>query len=215
MTSSYRIEAFPMSVQIAERVQATEYFSERRRLGLDKYDEVWDGVTIVMPLADISHQVLASKIAGIIQAIFNFQTPPDIMAGANVSDRVDGWTHNYRCPDVVVAFENSIAVNCDTHWCGGPDFLVEIVSEDDRCRDKLPFYASVNTREVLIVDRDPWQLELYQLKNNEMVEIGRSTIDQPIVLTSSVLPVTFRLVEGAARPQIEMVHLENGQAWQI
>ena len=33
------------------------------------------------------------------------------------------------------------AKNCRTHWLGGPDFAVEIVSEDDRTRDKIPFYS--------------------------------------------------------------------------
>ncbi len=204
-----------MSVVIADRIQATEYLSERHLLGLDKHDEVWDGVTIVMPLPTNTHQVLATTIAGIIHSIYGFRIPPEVQAGANVSDRVAGWTHNFRCPDVAVALETTTAVNCETHWCGGPDFLIEIVSEDDRCRDKLPFYASVNTREVMIFDRDPWQLELYQLQNREMVEVGRSTLDQPNVLTSSVLPVTVRLIAGEIRPQIEIVHTANGQSWQV
>src|SRR5437899_2801748 len=111
---------------------------------------------------------------------------------------------NHRCPDVVVYLEGNPAVDCGTHWCGGPDFLTEIMSPGDPTREKLPFYASINTREVLIVDRDPWQLELCQLQSGNLVEVGRSSLAQPDVLTSSVLPVTLRMVAGTNRPQIEI-----------
>jgi len=46
---------------------------------------------------------------------------------------------------------------------GGPDFAVEILNPGDRTPEKLPFYASVNVRELLVVDRDPWSLELFRL----------------------------------------------------
>ena len=35
-------------------------------------------------------------------------------------------------------------------------------------REKLDFYAKVGTREVLILDRDPWSLELYALRRDRM-----------------------------------------------
>ncbi len=105
------------------------------------------------------------------------------------------------------------ANNCHSHYCGGPDFLLEICTKDDRSRDKLPFYASVNTREVLIIDRDPWALELYQLQNGQLVKVGESSLAQPNVLTSSVLPVAFRLIPGENRPGIEVTQAGTGQTW--
>ena len=91
-----------------------------------------------------------------------------VMAGVNVSDREHGWKKNYRCPDVVVFLNHTKAVDCDTFWFGGPDFAVEIASPGDRSREKLEFYAKVGTRELLLVDRKPWSLELYRLDGEKL-----------------------------------------------
>jgi Uma2 family endonuclease len=68
--------------------------------------------------------------------------------------------------------ESGQARNCGTHWVGGPDFVVEVVSFEDRTREKIGFYASIGARELLIVDRAPWQLEHYRLVSNSLVLIG-------------------------------------------
>src|SRR5437870_1624529 len=118
---------------------------------------------------------------------------------------------NFRGPDIVLYLPNNPATNHDTHWLGGPDFLVEIISPGDLAWDKLDFYAKVNTREVLIVDRDPWALELYQLRSGKMKLAGRSDLANPAVLPSSVLPLTFQLRPGSPRPVIHVAHTSNGQ----
>src|SRR5262245_61323744 len=146
----------------------------RQASGLDKYDEVWEGVTVIMPLPNDEHQEIATSLATVFTLVFGWPNPHKIRSGVNVSDRVADWTDNFREPDVVIYLQGTTAVNYGTHWCGGPDLAVEIASPGDRPRDKLPFYASVRTREVLIVDRDPWQLELYQLQQGQLVSVGRS-----------------------------------------
>lgn len=204
-----------MSVLIADRRQAQDYLKRRHVEGLDTYDEVWDGVTVIMPQPNDNHQDFVGSITGILKFIYDWKSPPFIRPGVNVSDRDFHWMENYRCPDVVVYHGNTKAVNHNTFWKGGPDFLIEVVSEDDQCRDKLPFYASVDTGEVLIIDRDPWQLELYRLNGRKMVEVGRSTLPDSNILACSTIPVTFRLVEGTDRPRIEIVHTANGQSWLV
>ncbi len=168
-----------------------------------------------MPLPNDEHQELVQMLCAILQIIFGIPCPHKIRPGVNVSDRAEGWDKNFRAPDVVAFLAGNPAINCGTHWCGGPDFLTEIRSKNDPTCEKLPFYASVNVREVLIVNRYPWQLELHQLNNGEMVEAGKSSLDQPNLLSSLVLPVTFRLVPGTSRPQIEIVHTATGQTWTI
>ena len=94
------------------------------------------------------------------------------MPGANVSDRnADGR----RTTDVPTSSYFSTAakpIDCDTFWFGGPDFAVEIVSPGDRSREKLDFYAKVGTRELLLVDRKPWSLELYRLDGEKLSASG-------------------------------------------
>jgi len=90
-------------------------------------------------------------------------------------------------------------------WLGGPDFAVEIVSPDDASRDKLDFYARVGVRELLVIDRDASALELYRLQGRRMISVGRSIAgDTTTTLQSEVIPLSFRLIEGGARPLIEV-----------
>ena len=111
---------------------------------------------------------------------------------------------------MVVYLPGNSAENWGTHWQGGPDFLVEIISPFDRSREKLPFYAKVGVREVLIVDRDPWRLELYapRKKGSSMRLAAKSKIKGD-ALSSSVLPLTFALVPGKPRPRIEALLIDS------
>src|SRR5262249_53526472 len=132
-----------------------------------------------------------------------------------VSDRKENWKENYRIPDVAVFLPGNAAEDCDTHWYGGPDFASEIASPDDRSREKLGFYSKVGVRELLLIDRDPWSLELYQARRGKLVQTGRSTVDQPKVLVSKVVPLTFCLRAGEDRPLIEIKHKDSGQCWVV
>jgi Uma2 family endonuclease len=136
-----------------------------------------------------------------------------VRPGVNVSDQEEDWQQNFRCPDVVVYLSGTTAQNRDTYWLGGPDFLVEVISEYDKSRDKLDFYAKVGSREALFIDRSPWALELYRLVDGQLVLIGKSTPDDPIVLRSELLPLSFRLVAGDPRPRIEIIHSDGVQRW--
>jgi hypothetical protein len=83
----------------------------------------------------------------------------------------------------------------------------------DRSRDKLDFYAGIGTREVLIVDRDPWRVELYQLGRGKLRPRGASAPRRP-ALASSVTPFTFQLVRGRPRPKLKIRYPETGLEWQ-
>jgi Uma2 family endonuclease len=178
-------------------------------------DEVWDGVLVMSPIANVEHQDLAFRLAWAFQTILGWRSSARIFPGTNLSDRIEGWLQNYRIPDVAVYLEENKAINCGTHWCGGPDFGAEIVSKDDHSLEKLPFYAKVNTRELLLVDRDPWRLSLYRLHDNEMVLVGQSTLDDPKELVSAVLPLSLRLIPGDDRPGIEVVSSDKTQRWVV
>ena len=133
----------------------------------------------------------------------------------NVSDREEDWEFNYRIPDFAVFLKGSKAKNCGTHWCGGPDFLSEILSPKDKAREKLPFYEELSVREVLLIDRGPWALELYRLRNKKLRLVAKSTLKNPVWLESTVLPLRFRLVPGQGRPHIEIMHTDGAQRWLV
>jgi Uma2 family endonuclease len=187
----------------------------RQRRGQDAYDEVWDGEYVMSPIANDEHQDLTTGLVTIIRIVIGWSGLGEVRAGVNVSDRPEGWKQNYRVPEIAVFLVGTRAKNCITHWCGGPDFATEVVSKGDRSRKKLDFYGNIGTRELLIIDRFPWALELYGLKRKKMRLIGRSTPDDDEWLQSTVLPLAFRLVPGTPRPVIEVRHTEHDESWRV
>jgi Uma2 family endonuclease len=194
--------------------QLANLIRDRRKSGGDRYDEVWDGVYVMSPLADNEHQSLAIKLGSIIE--WAIGSNPDVLVfqGCNVSNRAKRWKRDYRCPDVAVFLPGNPAENCGTHWYGGPDFAVEIESPFDRSREKFDFYVKVGVGELLFVSRRPWTLELFRRAGKEWELIGKSEPDvQSALLQSAVLPLGFRLVPGAKRPQIEVIQAGTDVGW--
>ena len=191
-----------------------ELLEHRRACDGDRFDEVWEGVYVMAPLANIEHQQLMINLGAAFVNAFASQPEVRVFPGVNVSDRKKDWKNNYRCPDVAVVLPGSRAVDCDTFYFGGPDFVVEIASDYDRSREKFDFYSRVGVREMLIVDRNPWQLELYRLDGSELAPVGKSDPAGQQSIASQVLPLTFRLLSRpTGRPQIEIVKPESNERW--
>src|SRR3989304_1513428 len=165
-----------MATVVLDRQYAEKLREERAATGTDRWDEVWEGNYMMTPLPNIEHQEIAGGLVSAIRQVVG-RGQAIVLPGTNVSDRETDWKYNYRCPDVAVYLRDNPAKNCDTHWCGGPDFAVEIVSDDDQSRKKLPFYAKIGTRELLIVDSDPWGLGLFRLSDGELGSVGKSKIE--------------------------------------
>src|SRR5438874_10485961 len=75
---------------------------DRQQRGIDQYDEVWEGLYVMPPLANNAHQDLVTNLAVIAFNVINLEGRGRAQAGANVSDRRTGWKKNYRVPDLVV-----------------------------------------------------------------------------------------------------------------
>jgi Uma2 family endonuclease len=198
-----------MEAVLLDSLLTEKLIRRRRETGADRYDEVWNGVYVMSPIANNEHQWLATRLSGIISNVIDSQNRGRVFAGANVSDQETDWTQNYRVPDVAVFLAGNPAEDRRTHWYGGPDFAIEIVSPNDRSRDKFNFYAAVNTREVLILDRYPWALELYRLEEGRFELVGRSVADDETVLVCLSIPFSFRFHPGDERPQIEVTTTET------
>jgi len=197
-------------LEIGARLRA-----EREKSDAAYRDEVWDGVYVVSPSANSLHQWLVMRLSLAFQNVLDLDGSDRMYATINVSDREEGWVQNYRVPDLAVVLSGNGLKDFETHLCGGPDFLVEILSRNDLAREKRAFYEQIGVRELLIVDRYPWALELYRLADGRLDPVGTSTLDRQDVLTSAVLPLTFRLVPGADRPQIEVARADGAQTWRV
>lgn len=195
-------------LEIARRLRA-----EREATDGAKHDEVWDGVYVMSPMPNVEHQLLVNRLERVFAAVVDETRGDMVLPGINVSDRVDGWQSNYRAPDVAVILHGNAGKECETHWCGGPDLVVEILSPNDRAREKRGFYASVGVRELLIVGRDPWEIELYRLSEVSLNLAGRSTLQLPVAIPSEVLPLRFRITPGKTRPAIEVADTRQDRSW--
>jgi Uma2 family endonuclease len=186
-----------------------------RRVGAGEWsrEEMWDGVPYMPPMPNNEHQLLTLRLASAFAEIVGWDRGDQALPAVNVSDRADGWPQNHRGPDGVVYLAGNPAIDHGTHWQGGPDFLVEIMSPGEEPTAKFGFYAAVNTREVLIVDRYPWAVELFRLRDGALVSAGRSDLSNPAEVTSGVLPLAFRLVPGEPRPRVGVRHTGTGQTW--
>ena len=202
-----------MATLLTDPDREQELRAERASSDADKWNEVWEGVLVMPTLPNDEHQELQCLLMFPLTELFELKKLGKVRAGVNVTDRHPDWKDNFRGPDVVLYLPENPAINYGSHWVGGPDFLVEIISPGDLAWDKLEFYAEVNSREVLIVDRDPWALELYQLRGGKLKLAGRSDLANPSVLPSSVLPLTFQLQNGPQRPAIRMAHTSDGRTW--
>ena len=197
-----------MAVLVFDPIVEERLKEERHTTGADRYDEVWEGVYMMAPLADNEHQRLQLALGSVFQLAIVWEGLGLAQAGANVSDREEGWEHNYRIPDIIVVLPGSKARDYGSHWCGGPDFAVEIASPGDRSRQKLDFYAQVGVRELLLIGRDPWALELFRLTGGRL-----EPVQGPVA--STVVPLSFRLIPGQPRPRIEVTHHDGVQRWLI
>jgi Uma2 family endonuclease len=202
-----------MPVMIYDPILEREIRAARESSDAGRRDEVWEGVLVVPPMPNNEHQHIVMGLCYAFTSTVTLANGDTVLPGANVSDRDKEWTENYREPDVVVYLASNPAKNSNTHWVGGPDLAVEVVSPGEDPRLKLDFYAKIGTREVMIVDRDPWAVELYQLQGKTLVLVGTSDAATSAILTSAALPLTFQLQAGAPRPTILITHTGTGQTW--
>lgn len=183
-----------ISLMINDPQLASELIADRQARQIDRYDEVWEDVYMLAPLGNNEHQTLATELATAIATLVDWQSLGRTLAAANVSDRRNEWTRNYRIPDVLVFKCETTAEDCGTHWFGGPELAIEIVSPGDRTLEKLDFYGEVGTQELLVVDREPWQLTTYQAnRDRKLVPIAVSRFETPTRIHSSQFAVSFEL----------------------
>jgi len=204
-----------MATLILDRMLERRLIARRRQLGLDRWDEMWEGVYVMVPPADIEHFQVSGELASVLTVAVKWAGLGEVYSGVAISDRQRSWKKNFRVPDIAVFLPGNPARDCRTHWCGGPDLAIEMVSPRDRARSKIPFYAQVGTRELLLVERRPWRLTHFRLAEGQLREAGQSSRDTAAALTSGVVPLAFQLLESAGRPEILIRHTGDGREWRV
>lgn len=145
-----------MLTMISDPSLSSRLIAERRERGLDHRDEVWEGVYFMAPAPNNEHQELVFELGVVLRDMVVSSGLGKVLPGANVAGYAADWTQDYRCPDLAVFLDTTGASNLGTHWVGGPDLVVEVVSPFDRSREKLGFYERVGAKEVLLIERRRW-----------------------------------------------------------
>jgi Uma2 family endonuclease len=156
------------------------------------------------PMPNLSHQDLSGDFYDIFSTDIKAEKRGRVQAGANISDRREGWEQSYRVPDIVVVLKKSRAVDCSTHWFGGPDFLLEVESPGDDTDLKIPFYSKIKVQELLVVHRDTRLLRLYRHNGRDLVQVTPSRFQGKYWLVSDMVPLAFRHQKGKAGPRIHV-----------
>ena len=153
---------------------------ERRRLGMDKFDEMWEGEWHFVNPPKSWHALLNGDLLVVLRPHADragLRSTGDAL-GVFAADK------DWRVPDQVYLRPEQIVEEGVT----GAELVVELRSPGDESYLKLPFYASRGIREALVVHRDR-RFELFRLDDAgdyQPVEDGQS----------NVLGVTFSTVAG-------------------
>jgi Uma2 family endonuclease len=160
---------------------------ERRAKGLDKSDEMWDGVLHMVPPPSTEHQSLGVELFLVLgplakrRGLNPWYDPTGLFR--------PGVDNDWRIPDQMYT---DPARRSERGIEGGAALVVEILSPHDETYQKLDWYASVGVGEVLVVDPKTRRVELYRNRDGRM-----ERVDEPLVLDA--LGVTAETVDGKLR----------------
>ena len=153
---------------------------ERRRLGIDKQDERWEGEWHFVNPPKLWHPRLNRDLFLVLAPIARSRGLEPFQEATGIFGDLE---FDWRIPDQAYALpEHTI----EEGLTGGL-FVVELRSPGDESYRKLPFYAARGVVEALIVHEDR-RFELFRLRDGSYgrVDDGRC----------EVLGVTFSTVEG-------------------
>jgi Uma2 family endonuclease len=143
-----------------------ELLERRRRSGLHRLDEVWQGVMHVVPAPSEAHARVATQLARLLGPLADEAGLITAMHEFNLGDD----EHDFRVPD------GGLHRAGWGTWAHTAALVVEIVSPGDETWEKLPFYAAHEVGEVLIVDPHARSVQWLALRRGEYEPLERSTV---------------------------------------
>lgn len=166
---------------------------ERRRLGLDVFDEVWEGVLHMVPPPSGNHQRLGSKLIAVLLAVAERRG-----FAASYETGLFAADDDYRVPDLIV----SRPANCSKRGVDGmAELVVELRSPGDESIEKLPWYAAQGVTEILLVEPATREFSLYRTHERTPVAVPVND-DGTVVL--STLDVTLATVNMGDGPRLRV-----------
>jgi Uma2 family endonuclease len=142
-----------------------EALKERRhRSGLDRLDEVWEGVYHMVPAPSHAHASVSAQLLialGSVAGAAGLEPTSEFNLGESESD--------FRVPDGGLHRPGASGI-----WHATAALVIEVVSPGDESWKKLPFFAAHDVDEVLIVDPAKRSIDWLGLDGGEYHPIARS-----------------------------------------
>ncbi len=120
-----------------------ELIARRRRSGLDRLDEVWQGVLHMVPAPGEAHARITQQLAELLGPLARAAELIPMMGEFNLGES----EHDFRVPDGGLHRTGGWGT-----WAPTAAVVVEIISPGDETWEKLPFYGARQVDELLIVD---------------------------------------------------------------
>jgi Uma2 family endonuclease len=118
-----------------------EMIQRRRKLGIDVFDEVWEGSYHMAPAAHPRHGYVARQLAVLLAPLARH-------AGLVGTDPFNlGQPNDFRVPDG--GYHRGLPT---TTWVPTAAVVVEVVSPDDETYDKFAFYGAHFVDELIVAD---------------------------------------------------------------
>lgn len=141
---------------------------ERRQVsGLNRLDEVWEGVLHMVPAPSFGHATIGQQLAEILGPLARAAELVPAMQEFNLGDSED----DFRVPDGGLHRPGAAGI-----WLPTAALVVEIVSPGDETWQKLPFYATHRVDEALIVDPQEHAVHWLGLAHGEYRAIEHSAL---------------------------------------
>jgi Uma2 family endonuclease len=170
------------------------WLKDRARSGVDRYDELWEGVLHMPPAPGFGHQQVGNRL-------FLFLAPRLGERGIELFyetavHRPGSGGQDYRVPDLVFFRPDTPGLVVPRGLEGAPLAVLEIRSPDDETYDKLEFYARLGVGEVIVMELESRQVEVFRLAGERYVAVSAdnqrrvhaATIDVRFATTADAPP---------------------------
>jgi Uma2 family endonuclease len=158
--------------------------AERHRLGLDKRDEMWDGVLHMVPPPGEAHAEFSSEFFLVVghlakQRRLVPRMETGLFRGAD----------DYRVPDQLYRRPDQRS----DRGAEGAELVVEVRSPRDETYEKIDFYSGLGVREMIVAHPIERRVELFRAVGGRLMPVQPGPDG---ALESDVLGITLRTVDG-------------------
>lgn len=181
---------------------APEVIAERHRQGIDRFDEVWEGVYHMVPPPSFEHQRVVTETLDLFRGYVLQHKIGVIYLGLGVRE-VSWGERNFRIPEWIFlrAGREHLLKPESGYVDEGPDVVLEVRSPGDETDEKVPFYEKMKVGELLIIDRDSRRVQLLRHIGGRLMAVS---VNAEGWLYSEGLKAFFRTGEHQGKPALRV-----------